>query len=799
MLRSTRGLLLLAIVLIVGAVGTTWFRQRQKMASQAPQTPKTLPLNTEAVASGWVWRKDSATHGIVEVRAKRFRQVRSPDLVEIEDVEVLVFKEEGKTYDRVRCATAQFDEVKGTLHSDSDVQITMDVPAEGGPPGRLLEIQSSGVTYEAKTGKAFTDRPAAFQFAQGEGKCVGAMYDPVTRELNMKSQVQVDLRGRGPGSKPMRIEAGELNYKEHDHYILLRPWSRLTRDSSVLEGGEAVITLDQGVIQKVEAKQGRGRDRQPGRDVEYSADFFRADFNDGEIQRIYGEPNARLVSTSATSRTTISSRRVDLDFDLVAGNSQLKQTLATGNAVLESVPVPRKDVPPPDTRIVRSDRVLLRMRPGGQEIDTIETQAPGRLEFVPNRPGQRHRTLDADNFLVAYGEENIIRSFRATGATTHTDPLPPPPEPKPEPKADGKAAAAPPKPKPRFPIITSSKFLNADFDPKTGELARLEQWDDFRYEEGDRRARARRATLEEARNLITLDQNARFWDTSGATAADKIVLDQKSGDFAAEGNVVSTRMPDQKGKSSSMLSNDQPLEARAARMRSAERNQKVHYEGQAVLWQGANRLWADTVDIDRATHSLAARGHVRTQLIDQHKEPEQPAAAESAQPSGSRAASSGGKAPATASAKTPAPPKTPPRAPVFVFVEAAALDYNDADRVADYAGDTHLTRPGMDVKAARLRAFLNDSKAEGSLDRAIADGKVQIIRTAPGRTVNGTGEHAEYYASDERIFLSGGDVFLADSVRGTTRGRELTYWTEADRLVVDAVEQKPVTTVVRRR
>ncbi len=109
------------------------------------------------------------------------------------------------------------------------------------------------------------------------------------------------------------------------------------------------------------------------------------------------------------------------------------------------------------------------------------------------------------------------------------------------------------------------------FQPNSSQLAKLEQWNDFRYEEGDRRAKADRAVLDQASNRIDLTGAARVWDPTGSADADKIVLDQKTGDVSAEGKVSSTRMPDKSKKSSDnggMLDDDEPLHARAAKMRS---------------------------------------------------------------------------------------------------------------------------------------------------------------------------------------------------------------------------------------
>src|SRR5581483_12333005 len=139
-------------------------------------------------------------------------------------------------------------------------------------------------------------------------------------------------------------------------------------------------------------------------------------------------------------------------------------------------------------------------------------------------------------------------------------------------------------------------------------------------QEGDRNARASKATLEQKQNLITLETGARMWDSTGSTLADKIRLDQKTGNFEAEGHITSSRMPDQKKPSSDLLAADQPLQAVADKMQSSNHNRSVRYEGKVVLWQGANRIKGQQVEIDREQHKLAANGKVMTQFIDEPKD-----------------------------------------------------------------------------------------------------------------------------------------------------------------------------------
>ena len=753
MLRSTRLLLLLAIVLILGAVGATYYRQRAALSRQAPPPPAALPLDTAATASSWVYTKHDGQRLVAEVRAKSFRQLNEPSRLELEQVELRLIKPDGKRYDWVRCAKAQLDQAHDTLYSDGEVEITMGVPLEGPVHGHLLGIRSSGVSFDVKTGRATTDRQASFTFDLGSGQAVGAVYDPNLRELIMKSQVALLWRGSDPKARPMQLEAGELIYRERDSVVLLNNWARLTRENTELNAAGAVVVLKDGMIQKVDAQQARGKARYPDRQLEYAADGLIMNFNaDGEVERIFGDRNARLVSTSEAARTTITADSVGLDFAIVDGESTLSKALTMGHSSLESVPDPAPGSvaarEPPATQ--RSAPAHHAARRAGDRPRGDARSRPSRVLAEQPRPAPSHAGCRAHSGRLRPGQQ--VHSFSASKAATHTDP-------EPRPANDKRPPGA--------PVQTWSDDLNATFDPKTGQLARLEQWNNFRYQEGDRKARAHRAVLEEARNLITLERAARVWDATGSTAADRILLDQKSGDVLAEGNIVSTRLPDKNGKSSSMLSHDEPLNATAGRMQTSERNRKIHYEGQAVAWQGANRIWSDRLDIDRIDRRLSAQGHVRTQLLDQQK----------SAPGKNKAAST------------------------FATVESAALVYTETDRLAHYTGGAHLARAGTDVRASEIRAYLNEADADSSLDRVYADGRVVIVllRTEPTRTLTGTSEHAEYYAADQKTVLLGGDPTLVDSLRGSTKGRQLTYWANDDKLLVNGAEKQPVKTLMKRR
>jgi lipopolysaccharide export system protein LptA len=65
------------------------------------------------------------------------------------------------------------------------------------------------------------------------------------------------------------------------------------------------------------------------------------------------------------------------------------------------------------------------------------------------------------------------------------------------------------------------------------------------------------------------------------------------------------------------------------------------------------------------------------------------------------------------------------------------------------------------------------------------DGAVDIKESTPGREITGGSEHAEYYPTEERFLLTGGNPVVVDSRRGTTRGAVITWYSRQDRLEVD--------------
>ena len=772
----------------------------------------------DATGSGWVYKRSNAVTHQPEVRAaaRAYSRIKEPSTSLVEGLKLRLYNKEGSSYTYVESAKAVFDEATGVMTSDGDVSIIMNVPSDKEhddkeATAKLIRVQGSGVRYETKTGLATTEKAAKFQFADGNGEAVGLAYVPAKRELHLKSQVSLNWVGNATPDKVMHIEAGDLLYKELEQKVYLSPWSKMKRGTTTIEAKDTLVTLQEGRLHQVDADFGKGEEVKDERHITFSADKLISFFNeDGAITSIVGDNNARIVAADPTAKTTVTSKRGELHFlvqtkqaaDRVSSDSVLQSVQADGGAMVESVPQPRPNVLPAETRILRSEHLWMDMKPGGQEIKDIQTSAKAQLEFKPNRPTQSHRTLDADRILINYGEENSIDNFHAWKASTRTDrPQQATPGEKVliaakqggDKKADGKDVK---QTGPPAPAYTWSDELIAKFAPNTSQLAAIDQIGSFRYQEGERQARAKQAHLDQTANQITLTEAARVWDGSGSTAADTIFMNQQSGDMDATGHVASTRQPDKSEQSSgSLLDDSQPMQAKADKMVARDSNLKIRYEGHAVVWQGANRTAAAQIDIDRDAGTFHATGNVVSELQDKKKASDSSTAADSAKDNQKEAKSDGKSAAGSSTNNVPM---------IYTTVHAPDLLYDDDKKLAHYTGGVKLVRDKMTVTSQELRAFFKqdqDKKDDdsSSLDHVFADGNVIVKDVRPDRTRIGTAPHAEFYADDNKLILNGGKAQMVDSSKGTTRGEELTYFNDDDQMLVKGEKNALVVTHMKKK
>jgi lipopolysaccharide export system protein LptA len=750
-MRGTRWLLLVAIAAIIFGVGVTYQQQKKSNAQNALAAPPKLPDDVSSTTYLGQWTATDQATGCkqYELKSQDMRAAADATHSELSGVELRIFHKStgacATKFDLVRSAAATFFDADHMLQAKGEVDITLAEPAEGEAPPNLISISCTGVTFDTESGHADSDGHCTFHFKNGHGESNGATYDPPTKDLFMKNNVVVDWEAASPHAKPLHIEAPSLHYLETAAEIDLLPTGRMTRDELTFEGDKPTIRLrDDGeghkFVREIDADHAHGSDRTPGKQLAYAADKAWVFYNDDHnIERIMVEGNAAMTSTGATSETQVNAHHVEMYFDSHEKESQLNHVVCTGDAVVNSKPLPVPGKTPADAHVLRSQNIDLKMRPGGREIQTVSAHPSGTLEFLPNQPASHHRILQGDDMLIDYGPQNHIEAFHTTNPKTVTDPN------------------AEEQKRNRAVSTTASKELNARFEAQTNQLSFLEQTGNFSYQEGDRKAHANKATLDEKQNVMVLEGAAAVTDATGTTSAESIHLDERTGDFAAEGNVASTRLPSSSGKKSdsAMLSDDAPMNAQARKMTSSNRpnNRRTRYEGGARVWQGANRITAETIEIDRDKHTIVADGNVVTEAWEQPKDDA----------------------------------KKKSTAPALTRVYAPHLVYTDQDRLAYYSGGVKLERPDLHLKSKELHAWLADSKAESQLDKAFADGGVEISGARRENAYTGTSEHMEYYTDEQKVILNGGTPQLVRTVPGKSptvvKQRELIYFVNDGKLM----------------
>jgi lipopolysaccharide export system protein LptA len=742
------------LVLIAGLIGYVAYTYRQRVEVQKRNTasaPEALPSTLNSKARDFVYATSDGSRTVAELRAKDYREIKDPPHMELEQMELRLFHPDGKTFDLVKAAKGDYYPKDGRLSSQDEVEVQLALPAEKKGGGRLLGIKAKGASLEIQTGKVFTEGAVEFRFQQtggeGSGSAVGAEYDPQTHELHLMHQAVLRWKASDPAQPQIQVESEDVRYKELESKVYFSPWAKMQKAGFEMASAESEVKLEEGVIRHVLAKAAKGKQVTKLREVDYSAQTLNIDFSaTGSADKVLAEDDAKLSTRSSTGRMNASARRMDLNFVTVGKDSLLQKASANGKAVMESIPLAS------ETKILRSDAIDMKMRAGGEEIESVETHAPGSIDFVPNKAGQRRRHLDGERMWISYGANNQIEQFRSVSVETRTEP----------------ASTAP---KTAKPVLTSSKDMDARFDPKTGEMLRMEQWNDFRYQEGDKRAKAERASLVQASNLMELKGKARVWDPTGSTDADEIELNQKTGDFIATGNVRSTREPEKKPKDAASKP-ETTTQATADKMQVSDSNTKIRYEGNAVMWQGESRLRAQRIEIDRKAGQLRAFTGVVHQMVDE-------------------------KAKANA-------------APLLTTVKSNEMFYADKDRVVEYLGVVQMLRPGLLVNANRLRAYLAEEDSQtsneqpgGGVEKVFAYGAVQITETGSERVRRGKGEIGEFYAADGRLLLEGGKPEMFDTVKGVeqrrTTGRQLQWFANNDKMIVDGLEQKPAVSDLQRK
>ncbi len=678
-----------------------------------------LPVLSEQVAAqaqSWQWTQTIGESTHIEVRADDFSQNADGRGANLRGVALRIFHLSNATFDRVESAAMQLLD-SGSLYSDGETAMTLGVPVDGG--GTPVRVQASGVLFHLEENRISTDRDLRYEFEGGMGRSRGAAYDAGAGVLGLHADAYLERFGFGPQTPPTKIWAGRMRYAEQAGRIELADGARIEQGARWLECDRAVVWLEAGRISRLEAERALGGEGAEGRSVRYAADRLEAQFAaNGAIERLRGLGGAEFESASSDRCMTVAGGVVDLHY---------VQTQARGDSELRSVEaaeaaVARIDAGPDGLTSLTTERLALHLGPGSVGFERVETLRRGRVE--QRSTAESASVLEAGRIELKFAAGDRIKAIVGEGAARFELPGP-----------NGSAT-----------LRTRSELLQASVSPATGEIRSVRQAGDFRFEEGARRGAAREAHLEMAGDAVELIGEARADGQGASVSARRILVGRAGGRLRASGDVsLLLGGPGRAGSDGPQLGLFAPGEPvfGAADALVSDPAGVVDLRGAARLWQGTQRIDANSISVDQRGRAIVALGGVAMAW--------------------SEAAEDGGG---------------------DVAVRAATMRYGDAERIADFGGDVDFHRGDMRVVADRLQAALGPVGQGAHLGPMIATGAVQLaIAGGPGG-IRGFSDRLEYRSAAGEILLTGLPARLVGADGEETHGASLTYRTAGDRLLV---------------
>ena len=395
--------------------------------------------------------------------------------------------------------------------------------------------------------------------------------------------------------------------------------------------------------------------------------------------------------------------------------------------------------------------------PGQNLVDSVNTLAPARVDWqnvaiVSGKSMSQMTRMSGNRMKLKFDGQNQLQQLSSTGGVEVTRKL-------------GDAPAQ----------NTSSRELTANFD-KTGDWTSIDQTGNVHFHDDVHAGQGERAHAEHASNTETLDGSVAFTDeTTRTTAQSASIVSANSGTNAlhADGQVMTTDLHPSTASMSNFAQG--PAHISAEHLVADTSRGHAVYSGKARMWQGQSVIEGDTIELDRPTQMLLARGHVRGVF---------PQAAWTPKPGESPEGSS-------SKASAPQPKKTSSQAAhpatQLGHVRGELLTYWEAESRGRIEQDARVDSEQGSLQADRIELYFSDSGAPSGtkqLSRSLANGAV-TVRQEDRR---GTSERAEYTASEGKFVLSEGKPTLYSSTGDTTTGRQLTFYFADDRILVDSAD-----------
>ena len=752
-----------AAIALAMVVAGFYFYGRLRLERALDRLPQRLGVDVQQSTQGFTFSRSEKGHTLFTVHASKAVQYKQGGRAELRDVSIIVYGARANRYDQIYGDNFEYDPQSGNITAQGEVHIDLEGNAEGplspdqAQPQELknpIHLKTSGLVFNQKSGLAETREAIEFRVPQAEGHAQGAIYDSRAGTLTLVSDVRV--RSAAPQEEDISARHGVISKAPNrvvlDQVSLKRPATSFQTRQLTL------FFREDNTVERMKAEgdvQAEARGRSNLNVTSPQAEVFLSGHNQVRTAVLSGG-----VAWDASGQNNMSGRAGQLEMEFSAGN-QLQKVTTSQNASLTERPQGAAGSEPGQTVEVTASAIDF-LVPDGRRLEKAVTSGPAQVVVSNAQAAGVERTVaTAGQFVASFDAQNRLRNVVGEPAVKVVD------------SPAGQ------------PVRTStSGRLQLELLPEGG-IASLDQQGNLHYEEsaapGARPSQTGRSAWADSGRYTPVDQklvltgSPRIVDGGMTTTAQRLILDRRSGEALADGDVKTTYSELRPAPGGGMFAGSDPIHVTAPQMRAQQGSGTAVYSGGARLWQGANVVEAPVIEFDRDQRTVAAR-------------------AEAGGPSASTA-----KRVSTIFVQRDQQGKATP-----IMVSARSLTYSGTAREASFQGEVvaqgseaTITARQMDVymqsNAQKQGGAPSPAAAPSELERVVARGKV-IIEQGQRRA---RGEVLTYVVDKGEFRLTGGTPSIFDAEHGQTTGDSLTFYSRDDRVVVESKGKSPTVTRTR--
>ncbi len=842
-IERIRTLVLAAAVVLLAALGVFLLKAKWKNLLSRHDLPQRLARNIEQEASGYTFVHALGAHSQYRIHASREVQLRN-DRVELHDVQIDLYGEDGSRIDRIAGDTFEYDQKSGLATAQGPVEMLLTRPsastaaaveAAGKTKGHVIaavgaatgsegqiDVKTSGVTFDRNSGLVTTAQQVNFSLTQGYGSAMGARYDSQSGYLTLEQAVELTTHR---GGDAVQVHAQHAEFDRGARTCLLRAPEADYRGGQANAAQATILFREDGSVERLDATDGFTLATATGGRL--AAPVARVDFDEhNQPQRGHMEGGVTMNSaregrtvhgTSPTAELAFTARGLLRSAHLERGVAlESEETSGEGKGQGAAPQVSRTWRSP----VVDIDFGLLRGT-GGKQVEPKTMRGTGGVAITSEiRHGDGAATsakMTADEVTGAFGPGSALRAVTGVGhagveQTTATgtrqtasgDLLLAQFAPVGGNVASG-ARSQVSKSRPGVPAKSgavngggeaagTAQVQSAELD---GHVVLVEQpaARPGAQPQPPMHATAGKAVYEGTGQWLHLTVHPRVEDGGLELTADKVDVSQQSGDAFAHGNVKATwtdtgaggsgeengAASGGEGQGKLTLGGKGPAHMVAADAQLNESTGEATFRGDARLWQQANSVAGPVITLNQ---------HMQT-LVAQSSDPAEPVRAVLLSASGA-GADMHEEQPGGQTAESHAGAK--PEAPSVIRVRGGELWYSDAERRAVMRGgalgavvaETGSATSSSDAVELRLLPAGNHegSGGQAQVDRMTATGHVALT----WQNWRGTGEQLVYSGATGEYVLSGAAAAwpkMTNPERGTVTGEALIFHGREDSVSIE--------------